>query len=189
MGLYTRTGDRGQTGLLDGSRVPKDHARVAAYGAVDELNAHLGVAAAQARNNGADFKQQHERIVLIQNELFSIGADLATPDSAGDSKGISSLAREGVSRLESWIDEATSEVKPLKAFILPGGEELAARLHVCRTVCRRAERELVTLSAAHSVNAQILVYINRLSDLLFAWSRLANRLAGMEDVLWEQPKA
>lgn len=186
MGLYTRTGDRGETGLLDGSRVSKDHARVATYGAVDELNAQLGVAAAGAR--GADFGQLHERIVLIQNELFSIGAELATPESSGNRKGVTSLGVDVVARLETWIDEATSAVKPLKDFILPGGHELAARLHVCRTVCRRAERGLVTLSAAHSIDNQILVYMNRLSDLLFAWSRLANRLADVEDVIWHQPK-
>ncbi len=188
MKLYTRRGDGGETGLCDGSRVRKDDLRVAAFGCVDELNAHLGVAAATAESRGEDFQRLHERLVLIQNELFSIGAELATPSGTGPSQPAPRTTAEPAARFEAWIDEAEERTSDLREFILPGGDGLAARLHVCRAVCRRAERLIVTLDAAHPVNPHVIAYFNRLSDLLFAWARLANHIAGRPDVPWRQPR-
>jgi cob(I)alamin adenosyltransferase len=184
--LYTRKGDDGGTVLFDGTRVRKDDPRVAAYGEVDELNAHLGAAAAMTIPRGADpsAKALHDRLVQIQHELFAIGAELATPVESPRQARLGKVTSEQVSRLESWIDEAAAATPPLSVFILPGGDPLACELHVCRTVCRRAERRVVTLSAQTCVNPRILAYLNRLSDLLFAWARFANHLAGVADRPW-----
>lgn len=179
MKIYTRTGDRGETGLFGGGRVPKDHVRVEAYGAVDELNAVLGLAAAQADG------QLQERIRQVQHRLFQLGADLATPGRARAAERVKRVAAEHVTLLEGWIDETQAELQPLQRFILPGGEELACRLHLARTVCRRAERRVVTLSAAEESNPEAVRFLNRLADLLFVWARLANRQAGVEDIPWQ----
>lgn len=179
MKLYTRTGDRGETSLFDGSRVPKDHARVAAYGDVDELNSFMGWCRCA---DGAG--PLMERMEVVQNELFILGAELATPAGSRASGAIPRLAPESARRLESWIDEAVAPVPPLKLFVLPGGTELAARLHIARTVCRRAERAIVALAQNTEVDPEIIIYLNRLSDLLFAWSRLANHAAGRADIPW-----
>jgi cob(I)alamin adenosyltransferase len=188
--LYTRKGDGGGTVLFDGTHVRKDDPRVEAYGEVDELNAHLGAAVCLAAQRVGDprAKPLSDRLVQIQHELFAIGAELATPSQSPRHDKIAAVASEQVSRLESWIDEASAATPPLAAFILPGGDPLACQLHVCRTVCRRAERRSVTLAAQTAINPQVVAYLNRLGDLLFAWARLANHLAGIADQPWIKPQ-
>lgn len=180
MKLYTRQGDDGKTSLFDGSRVSKDNARVAAYGDVDELNAVLGWVAALPE---ADFLR--ESLQRIQNEMFVLGAELATPSKSNADAHIPHLRADAIGRLESWIDEAVEPAPPLRHFILPGGSELAARLHLARTCCRRAERRVITLSHDEPVRPDLIVYLNRLSDLLFAWARLANNRQSVPDRLWD----
>jgi cob(I)alamin adenosyltransferase len=167
--IYTRGGDRGETSLGDGSRVPKTDPRVEAVGQVDELNSLVGWALAA---EGAP-----ELLVRVQNELFDLGADLATPDSG--SRPRLRVSQEQVERLESECDAANAELEPLKSFVLPGGSELAARLYVARAVCRRAERAVLRVDG---VSPLVAVYLNRLSDLLFILARAAN--AGGEETLW-----
>lgn len=178
--IYTRTGDKGETGLVDGSRVPKDAARVAAFGTVDELNAGLGLARLHAGGAAA------EGIARIQNDLFDLGADLATPgfdnDAAAKRPPLRVVAAQ-TGRLEAEIDAMNADLAPLRSFVLPGGSALAAYLHLARTVCRRAERAAVTLAAAESVNPEAVRYLNRLSDWLFVAARVANDL-GQGDILW-----
>jgi cob(I)alamin adenosyltransferase len=174
--IYTKTGDLGETGLGDGSRVPKDHPRVAAYGTVDELNALLGVFLLQSIDEG-----MVALIRSIQNDLFDVGADLCLPEK-GDAKALRVQAEQAL-RLERAIDQFNERLQPLQSFILPGGSPAAAWCHLARTVCRRAERDVVTLSHQEKVNAQVVVYLNRLSDLLFVLARVCNK-DGAEDVLW-----
>jgi len=181
MNIYTRTGDRGQTGLFGGGRVAKSDARVEAYGDVDELNAALGLARAIELMPRVD-----EVLVPLQRDLFAIGALLATPDR---DKMHEQLAKarvdEGrVAELEAAIDAGEAELEPLRAFILPGGTPKAAALHVARTVCRRAERRVVALSATVEIPELVVMYLNRLSDLLFVLARVANRRAGAGEVTW-----
>ena len=181
--IYTKTGDRGETGLGDGSRVSKGHARVAAYGEVDELNAVLGLIMAHTG-------EYAERLLVrsIQNDLFDVGADLCVPAVAGEEPGKAlRITPAQVERLERAIDRLNEPIQPLKSFVLPGGSPAAAWLHLARTVCRRAERAVVTLMRTESVNPQALIYLNRLSDLLFVMARSANDL-GKTDVLWEPGK-
>lgn len=179
--LYTKTGDSGQTHLLDGSRVPKDDLRVAAYGHLDELNALLGFC-----RSAADVDSLRDRIEAIQNALFVLGAELADPRSgAGRDVLLPRVEEAEITRLENWIDESSENTGPLSNFVLPGGTELASRLHLARTCCRRAERGLVTLSREAGVRPQVLIYLNRLGDLLFAWAREANHRAGRSDITWE----
>jgi cob(I)alamin adenosyltransferase len=178
--IYTRTGDRGETGLIGGQRVPKDHRRVEAYGAVDELNAHLGVVRAQTEAAPID-----ALLARIQHRLFDLGAELATP--AGPTPGASSISDSEIAELERAIDTHQATLTPLREFILPGGDLVASTLHVARTVCRRAERRLVTLGRDEPVPGELLRYLNRLSDLLFVLARVANQRAGRPDVTW-QPK-
>jgi cob(I)alamin adenosyltransferase len=182
MKIYTRTGDEGETGLFGGPRVRKDAARVEAYGAVDELNAVLGVARAQL-----DDAALAERLQAIQSALFDLGAELATPDVEDRAERGQVVARvEGgaVAELEAWIDELESELEPLEYFILPGGDAAAAALHHARTVCRRAERRAVTLAGLEGVSAAALRYLNRLSDLLFVLARVVNHRTGVEEPRW-----
>lgn len=176
--LYTRTGDDGSTGLVDGSRVAKDGARIAAIGEVDEVNAALGLATLVAGG------ETREMLARVQNELFDLGADLATPgeDFAPSAMSLRVTAAQ-VARLEQEIDGFTAATGPLTSFILPGGSELAARLHLARTVARRAERAGVTAAREGAVNPEALAYLNRLSDWLFALSRAVNA-DGPGDVLW-----
>ncbi len=190
MKLYTRQGDDGKTALIGGGRVAKDHPRIEAYGTIDELNALLAVAVLDAESSS----ESHDffcaivvRLTAIQSELFSLGAELATPSDAKGRDKIPSVTVSQVARLESWIDEAVVGLPTLDSFVLPGGTPLAARLHVCRTVCRRAERCAATLGDRAEVNARVLIYLNRLSDLLFAWARKANQVAGVADVAWRKP--
>lgn len=179
--IYTRTGDKGETGLFGGGRVPKTHPRVAAYGAVDELNAALGLAAASLSD-----EEIAGRIATIQADLFALGAHLATPRAAGEAPHpyLPELPHGRVAEFERWIDAADAELPELHAFILPGGVPGGAALHLARTVCRRAEREVVALAQDEWVDPEIVVYLNRLSDLLFQFARLANHRAGRGDTLW-----
>lgn len=179
--IYTRTGDGGQTALFGGGKVAKDHPRVGAYGDIDELNSCLGLVRATAP---ADFCD--ELLETIQRDLFSIGGHLATPDPTKVRAALAkaTLHADRVTQFEQAIDAADEELAPLKAFILPGGTPKAAALHVARTVCRRAERSVVALAAGDDVPAEFLVYLNRLSDLLFTLARLANHRAGVGDVTW-----
>jgi cob(I)alamin adenosyltransferase len=177
--IYTRSGDQGETGLGDGSRVPKDHPRVSAYGAVDELNAVLGLLLA-----GNPDQPEAELLRSIQNELFDVGADLCLPPTSEEGPGQRLRVRpEQAARLESAIDRINAGLTPLTSFVLPGGRLAAAWCHLARTVCRRAERDVVTLSRTEAVNPQVIVYLNRLSDLLFVLARSYNA-GGREDVLW-----
>ncbi len=179
--IYTRTGDGGDTGLFGGGRVRKSHPRVAAYGDVDELNSMLGVVRA---TEPADFCD--DLLQTIQRDLFSIGGHLATPDPERVRKALekAELPPERIAEFERSIDDADAELAPLKAFILPGGTAKAAALHLARTICRRAERHVVALAATDQVPEQFLIYLNRLSDLLFTLARLANHRAGKGDVTW-----
>jgi len=168
MKLYTRTGDKGQTSLI-GGRVRKDDSRVEAYGTIDELNAFVGQAAAEAAKH-AELADMAERLVDIQQELFDCGSDLAYAAPGAPLK----INSEPAARLERWVDEYTDEAPEITKFILPGGSSASALLHVCRTVCRRAERRVVTLAAEHEINNDVLIYLNRLSDFFFAAARAAN---------------
>ena len=187
MKIYTRRGDRGRTALFGGDRVSKDDLRVEAYGTVDELNAVLGRALVALTD--AALRPRLER---IQSDLLALGAVLATPREEREGRrrpGVPELPAERVARMEEWIDEATEELEPLKNFVLPGGAEGAAELHVARTVCRRAERRVVALAARDEVDPDAIRYLNRLSDLLFVFARVENLRAGYGDVLWRPEKA
>lgn len=177
--IYTKTGDQGKTALFGGRRVGKDSARIEAYGTVDELNANLGFARAAARPELSVILDR------IQHELFILGADLATPLD-NRSVEVTRIEQRHIEGIEQQIDAIESELSPIKYFILPGGCDAAARLHICRTVARRAERLIVHLSTMEEINEYDLHYINRLSDFLFVLSRYANHLEGREDVRWQQ---
>jgi cob(I)alamin adenosyltransferase len=181
MKIYTKTGDAGDTGLFGGGRVPKDDPRVEAYGDVDELNAFLGVVRAAELMPRID-----EVIVPIQRDLFSIGALLATPDREKMQQHLTKarISDERIAELEHAIDACDRELEPLKAFILPGGTPKAAALQVARTVCRRAERRVIRLQREVEIPPIVVIYLNRLSDLLFTLARLANARAGMGEVTW-----
>lgn len=189
MKLYTRTGDDGTTGLFGGQRVAKDHPRVEAYGTVDELNAWIGFAliAAQHAPGATDdpFLKLIETIFAdLQSRLFDIGADLATPEGAKHESKIVRIADEQVAEVERWIDLIEQGNTPMKSFVMPGGSELASRLHIARTVCRRAERAMIALSHSEPVTPSAIVYVNRVSDMLFAMARRANRTANVQDIPW-----
>ncbi len=178
--IYTRTGDAGETALGNGTRVAKHDDRVEAYGTVDEVNATVGLARLHA---GGPMDQ---RLALIQNDLFDLGADLCRPDMDRDAEaGYAPLriVATQVARLEAEIDEMNTRLTPLRSFILPGGSALAAHLHLCRTVCRRAERLATRLAAQEPVNPEAVRYLNRLSDWFFVAGRIANN-DGQDDVLW-----
>ena len=181
MKIYTRTGDAGQTGLYGGGRVRKDNPRIAAYGTVDELNAFLGLARATGLPPQID-----EVLARLQNELFDLGAELASPDPQARGTAVINEARVAV--LEGIIDGFEEPLPPLKEFILPGGSTGAALLHVARTVCRRAEREVVLLTSLpdENVSTSLIAYLNRVSDLLFVLARAANAAAGQKDVPWQR---
>ena len=174
--IYTRGGDAGETSLGDGSRVSKLDARIAAYGTVDELNAAVGVVVA-----GGCPETIRDVLVRVQNELFDLGADLSVPI---EHEARLRVTQDQVDRLEDECDRFNAELPELKSFVLPGGSEAAARLHVARTVCRRAEREALVAAGAHDVNPLALVYLNRLSDLLFILARAANAADGRAEPLW-----
>jgi len=178
--IYTRTGDAGTTALGNGDRVNKHSARVSAYGTVDETNATVGMARLHATG------ELDDQLSLIQNDLFDLGADLCRPDMASDAAAEYTPLRvtdNQVSRLEAEIDAMTAVLEPLRSFILPGGSALAAQLHLCRTVSRRAERMTVELAGQEAINAAALQYLNRLSDWFFVAGRIAND-DGRADILW-----
>jgi cob(I)alamin adenosyltransferase len=178
MKIYTRTGDDGSTGLIGGSRVAKDDAAIECYGTVDELNAAIGAAVIVADVEAGAWLGQ------VQAELFTIGSHLATPAGAPQAKSLPAIDGNWVMRLEQQIDDAEATLPPLRNFILPGGTEFAARLHVARTVCRRAERLLVATARKRQIDPLIITYVNRLSDWLFVQARRANHRAGVSDVPW-----
>lgn len=181
MKIYTRTGDGGETSLFGGGRVRKDHPRTAAYGDVDELNSAIGLVRATAPAELFD-----EHLQAVQRDLFAIGGRLATPEPKKVAKamGKAVLPPERAESFEQVIDDAERELPPLSAFVLPGGTPKAAALHVARTVCRRAERSVVHLAREDEVPPEIVIYLNRLSDLLFTLARLANHRAGAPDITW-----
>lgn len=185
MKLYTKQGDEGQTRLYGGRLVTKDDVRVEAYGTVDELNAVIGLALAACRERVDDTTASILR--HVQSRLFEVGADLATPRDGDEPppSSVPTIEQTQIDEAERWIDESCATLPAMRYFILPGGAELAARLHVARTVCRRAERRVITLAAHAPVNRHVIIYLNRLSDLLFALARAANHHAGVEDVPWK----
>ena len=174
--IYTRTGDKGTTGLGDGSRVDKDSLRVEAFGTVDELNSVIGMLETQT-----DSDEISRQLVEIEHDLFDIGGELCIP-------GHSVVHDRQVERLEKYLDELNADLEPLKEFILPGGCAAAAVCHLARTVCRRAERRVVSLAHNESINEAGLRYLNRLSDLLFVLARIYNRDEGVKDVLWQRER-
>lgn len=171
--VYTKSGDAGETSLVDGSRVSKSDARVTAYGEVDELNSWIGVVRV-----GLNDDQLDQALEKIQNELFIVGADLASPMTID----VPRIHEEQILQLEHLIDLLLDELEPLREFILPGGSEAAAFLHIARTVARRAERHVVSLAAEAEINSQAIIYLNRMSDLLFVMARIANKRAGVKDI-------
>jgi cob(I)alamin adenosyltransferase len=180
--LYTRSGDAGTTALFGGGRVAKDSARVAAYGCVDELNSAMGVAACSIAQ-----AEVREIITTVQNELFNIGSELASETGKASEAGhMFTDEAAKIASLEALIDDYDRKVEPLRTFILPGGSPGAAMLHFCRTVCRRAERAVVTLAREEDVNPAVLTYLNRLSDLLFVLARYANKADGVEETPWRK---
>jgi cob(I)alamin adenosyltransferase len=178
--VYTRTGDDGTTSLGGGQRVDKDALRVEAYGTADELNSHLGV----VRATGVTPTVEAE-LARIQNELFHLGSDLCVLEEDQQSMPVPRIEQRHVEALESLMDRLSEDLPPLENFVLPGGCPAAAQLHVARAVCRRAERLVARLAREETVNPQILMYLNRLSDALFILARFENRSRGVEDILWD----
>jgi cob(I)alamin adenosyltransferase len=183
--LYTRSGDEGMTSLFGGGRVPKDSPRVEAYGAVDELNSSLGVAISFMTD-----ERLTGELTSIQNELFNIGSELASEGSVAKAADFGRMfgdAAEKIVALEQLTDALDSTLPPLQTFVLPSGSQAGALLHLCRTVCRRAERRVVSLARLESVNPDIARYLNRLSDMLFAMARYVNHAEGAPETPWQQP--
>jgi len=186
--VYTRTGDRGETALVGGKRVPKDTPRIEAYGTIDELNAVIGLARvfnAERLAEGEGHRWLDELLRRLQNQLFDLGSELATPEDALY-EGMYRIGEDDVKELERVIDRCQKELTPLKSFILPGGGRIGAFLHQARTVCRRAEREILRLSRAEPMSERPLKYVNRLSDLLFVLSRWVAKRLGEREYLWER---
>ncbi|MBI4488224.1 MAG: cob(I)yrinic acid a,c-diamide adenosyltransferase [Deltaproteobacteria bacterium] len=193
--VYTRTGDKGETALVGGKRVPKDSPRVEAYGTIDELNSIVGLARVfneeKLKEGGGPARQAGARRFLdevlrkIQDELFDLGSELATP-SDFTYEGMYHVGEREVKRLEEIIDECQKELKPLKSFVLPGGGRIGGYLHQCRTVCRRAEREILRLSRVEEISEWPLKYVNRLSDLFFVLSRWVGKHLGEKEYLWQR---
>lgn len=173
--IYTRTGDKGSTGLADGKRVPKDHRRIEVLGCLDELNSLIGLVMAQAEPDTPS------ELALVQNRLFDLGAELAIP-------GAERIVAEDVAMLEAALDGYNADLPPLREFILPGGGKAATFCHLARALCRRTERRLVTLAREEEINSQTLQYVNRLSDLLFVLARVLTRRGDGREVFW-QPRA
>ncbi len=178
--IYTKTGDDGTTGLFGGGRVPKDSARIEAYGNVDELDSVIGLCTVTS-----SYDWLTQLLHSIQEKLFVLGADLATPLETRSNYNIPRIEASDATHLEHIIDEHVAALPPLKHFILPGGSELATRLHFARTVCRRAERSLIHLAALEEIGEYDVIFLNRLSDLLFVLARRANQLAEINDIEWD----
>jgi len=174
--IYTRTGDKGTTGLGDGSRTDKDSLRVEAFGTVDELNSCIGLLASHELPDTIA-----RELIEIEHDLFDLGGELCIP-------GHSVVTEKQVERLERWLDSLNADLDPLKEFILPGGSAAAAVCHLARTVCRRAERRVVSLARQENLNAACLRYLNRLSDLLFVMARTLNHASGRKDILWQRDR-
>ena len=188
--VYTRTGDKGETALVGGKRVPKDSPRIVAYGTLDELNAVVGLVRvfnAERLAEGERHRWLDEVLRKVQNQLFDLGSELATPPDAAY-EGMFRMSEGEVKELEALMDRCQKDLPPLKSFILPGGGRIHGFLHQARTVCRRAERRVITLSKLESVSPVSIAYLNRLSDLLFVLARHLNAAAGRPDVLWQPGK-
>jgi cob(I)alamin adenosyltransferase len=186
--VYTRTGDGGETALVGGRRVPKDAPRIEAYGTIDELNAIIGLARvfnAERLKKGKDYRWLDEVFRRIQNELFDLGSELATPEDAAY-EGMHRVGEAEVTALEQLMDKCQKDLKPLKSFVLPGGGRVGGFLHQARTVCRRAERRVLALARVEPISPWPLKYVNRLSDLLFVLSRWVGQRLGETEYLWER---
>lgn len=187
MKIYTKTGDDGETGLFGGPRVPKDHLRIECYGTVDELNSVVGLVRLQLKDSAAEASRALDaELERVQNELFDLGAALATPDPI--KFGIPGVSDEAIAFVERSIDRFEQDLEPLKQFILPGGAPAAAYLHLARTVCRRAERLTVALARQSDIAPTSVIYLNRLSDWFFVAARWMNRAAGEPDVPWKKDR-
>jgi cob(I)alamin adenosyltransferase len=186
--VYTRTGDRGETALVGGKRVPKDSLRIEAYGAIDELNSIVGLARVfneESLDAGEAHQFLDEVLCQIQDQLFDIGSELATPAEFFQ-QGMYRVSEDEIDRLEKLMDKCHEDLEPLKSFVLPGGGRVGAYLHQSRTVCRRAERDILRLSRKEEVNPDVLKYVNRLSDLFFVLSRWIAKQTGEQEYLWQR---
>ncbi len=182
MKIYTKGGDKGETGLFGGERVSKDSPRIEAYGTVDELNSFIGLALIEAKD-----KEVKKLLEKIQNTLFVLGSDLSAPDNEKNkSHNIPRISKINYVEIEKEIDKFDASLDGLRNFILPGGSKSAALLHICRTICRRAERKVVALNNIVNLNHDIIILLNRLSDLFFVLARYENKISGIEDVKWQQ---
>jgi len=186
--VYTRTGDRGETSLVGGKRVPKDSRRIDAYGTIDELNSIIGLARVFNEENLEAGEAHHfldEVLCKIQDELFDLGSELATPPESFQ-QGMFRISQTEIKSIEKLIDKCQENLQPLESFILPGGGRVGAYLHQCRTVCRRAEREILRLSRQETISEWLLKYVNRLSDLFFVLSRWISKETGEREYLWQR---
>jgi cob(I)alamin adenosyltransferase len=184
MKIYTKTGDKGETGLFGGERVSKDSLRIKAYGTVDELNSFIGLAITEVKNENV-----RKDLLNIQNKLFVVGSDLATPEVENPNKlSIQRTPDSFYKQIEGMIDKYDAQLDELRNFILPGGTKSAALLHICRTICRRAEREVVALKNSVTIGENIIIFLNRLSDLFFVLSRFENKVSKHPDTIWN-PKS
>ena len=186
--VYTRTGDRGETALVGGHRVPKDSLRIEAYGTIDELNSIVGLARVfneESLDAGEAHRFLDEVLCQVQDELFDLGSELATPPEFFQ-QGMYRVGSGEIARLEKLMDKCQKDLEPLKSFILPGGGRVGAYLHQCRTVCRRAERDVLRLSRAEEINSDVIKYVNRLSDLFFVLSRWIAKQTGEREYLWQR---
>ena len=184
MKIYTKTGDKGETGLFGGERVSKDSPRISAYGTIDELNSYIGYTITEIKDNSV-----RENLLLIQHYLFTVGSDLATPETEKNAKlKIQRTPENFNTEIEKMIDYYELKLDELKNFILPGGSKASALLHICRTFCRRAEREVVALKKTVTISDNIVIFLNRLSDLFFVLSRFENKVSNYPDIIWN-PKS
>jgi len=186
--VYTRTGDRGETALVGGHRVPKDSLRIEAYGTIDELNSIVGLARVfneESLDAGEAHRFLDEVLCQVQDELFDLGSELATPPEFFQ-QGMYRVGSGEIARLEKLMDKCQKDLEPLKSFILPGGGRVGAYLHQCRTVCRRAERDVLRLSRGEEINSDVIKYVNRLSDLFFVLSRWIAKQTGEPEYLWQR---
>ena len=179
--IYTRTGDKGKTSLVGGTRVPKTHVRLEAYGTVDELNSQLGLLYTYLEND-----TDKKLVLWVQHKLFSVGSYLATDQTNTTLRIESQIADEDIMRLEHAIDEIDAQLPPLRAFVIPGGSRGSAVCQVCRTVCRRAERHILAMAEKHEVAEEVSAFVNRLSDYLFVLARKMNILAETDEIYWDK---
>lgn len=182
MKIYTKTGDKGDTGLIDGSRISKSDLRIIAYGEVDEANSHIGLIISNIEKNSI-FDDVKKILLDVQQDLFVLGAELANPNTLKDDNML--VKREMISTIEKYIDNFESELAPISNFILPGGSIESSLLHICRTVVRRAETSAVALAKEQKINQEILTYLNRISDLFFVLARVTNKRQKRNDIPWK----